>query len=71
MKKKHRRDIHLLKEGLEGIIGVTQSCRVATVGEKGLNVFYVRDASGNPVDMKIIEALRKFEQPKLLTRVYV
>jgi len=30
MKKKHRRDIHLLKEGLEGIIGVTQSCRVAT-----------------------------------------
>nr|KYP73258.1 [Protein-PII] uridylyltransferase [Cajanus cajan] len=33
---------------------------VSTVGEKGLNVFYVRDdASGNPVDMKIIEALRK------------
>ncbi|KAG4940791.1 hypothetical protein JHK87_044662 [Glycine soja] len=30
MKKKRRRDIHLLKEGLEGIIGVTQSCRVAT-----------------------------------------
>ncbi|XP_057442751.1 ACT domain-containing protein ACR3-like isoform X2 [Lotus japonicus] len=36
-------------------------CRagVSTVGEKGLNVFYVRDAYGNPVDMKIIEALRK------------
>ncbi|KAK7320920.1 hypothetical protein VNO77_30865 [Canavalia gladiata] len=32
---------------------------VSTVGEKGLNVFYVRDASGNPVDMKIIEALHK------------
>ncbi|XP_027331490.1 ACT domain-containing protein ACR3-like isoform X1 [Abrus precatorius] len=32
---------------------------VSTIGEKGLNVFYVRDASGNPVDMKIIEALRK------------
>ncbi|XP_061358719.1 ACT domain-containing protein ACR3-like isoform X2 [Gastrolobium bilobum] len=36
-------------------------CRagVSTIGEKGLNVFYVRDAYGNPVDMKIIEALRK------------
>ncbi|KAK7293805.1 hypothetical protein RJT34_16680 [Clitoria ternatea] len=32
---------------------------VSTIGEKGLNVFYVRDASGNPVDMKIIEALRR------------
>ncbi|XP_014502777.1 ACT domain-containing protein ACR3 [Vigna radiata var. radiata] len=32
---------------------------VSTIGEKGLNVFYVRDSSGNPVDMKIIEALRK------------
>ncbi|KAK7377388.1 hypothetical protein VNO80_02812 [Phaseolus coccineus] len=32
---------------------------VSTIGEKGLNVFYVRDASGNAVDMKIIEALRK------------
>ncbi|CAK8570300.1 unnamed protein product [Lathyrus sativus] len=36
-------------------------CRagVSTIGEKGLNVFYVRDAYGNPVDMNIIDALRK------------
>ncbi|XP_057532185.1 ACT domain-containing protein ACR3 [Amaranthus tricolor] len=32
---------------------------VSTVGEKAKNVFYVRDSSGNPVDMKTIEALRK------------
>ncbi|KAJ4950272.1 hypothetical protein NE237_027104 [Protea cynaroides] len=32
---------------------------VTTVGEKAINVFYVRDTSGNPVDMKAIEALRK------------
>lgn len=32
---------------------------VTTVGEQAMNVFYVRDASGNPVDMKTIEALRK------------
>ncbi|XP_042512788.1 ACT domain-containing protein ACR3-like [Macadamia integrifolia] len=32
---------------------------VTTVGEKAMNVFYVRDASGNPVDMKTIDALRK------------
>ncbi|XP_042514988.1 ACT domain-containing protein ACR3-like [Macadamia integrifolia] len=32
---------------------------VTTVGEKAMNVFYVREASGNPVDMKTIEALRK------------
>lgn len=32
---------------------------VTTVGEKAISVFYVRDASGNPVDMKIIEMLRK------------
>ena len=32
---------------------------VSTVGEKAKNVFYVRDASGNPVDMKTIEGLRK------------
>lgn len=31
----------------------------STVGENATNVFYVRDASGNPVDMRIIEALRK------------
>ncbi|KAJ6412589.1 hypothetical protein OIU84_005604 [Salix udensis] len=30
-----------------------------TIGGQAMNVFYVRDASGNPVDMKIIEALRK------------
>ncbi|KAK7311487.1 hypothetical protein RJT34_09673 [Clitoria ternatea] len=36
-------------------------CRagVSTRGEQALNVFYVRDASGNPVDMKTVEALRK------------
>lgn len=32
---------------------------VTTVGEKAKNVFYVRDASGNPVDMNTIEGLRK------------
>lgn len=32
---------------------------VSTVGEQGVNVFYVRDSSGNPVDTKIIEGLRK------------
>ncbi|KAL1344409.1 ACT domain-containing protein ACR3 isoform X1 [Arachis stenosperma] len=36
-------------------------CRagISTRGEQALNVFYVRDASGNPVDMKTMEALRK------------
>ncbi|KAK4741034.1 hypothetical protein SAY87_024622 [Trapa incisa] len=32
---------------------------VTTVGEQAMNVFYVRDASGESVDMKTIEALRK------------
>ncbi|KAI3761726.1 hypothetical protein L1987_52147 [Smallanthus sonchifolius] len=32
---------------------------VTTVGEQAVNIFYVRDASGNPVDMKTIERLRK------------
>ncbi|KAF3964573.1 hypothetical protein ACB098_12G112400 [Castanea mollissima] len=32
---------------------------VSTVGEQAYNVFYVRDASGNPVDVKTIEALSK------------
>lgn len=32
---------------------------MTTVGEQAVNVFYVRDASGKPVDMKTIEALRK------------
>lgn len=31
---------------------------VKTVGEQAVNVFYVKDSSGNPVDMKTIEALR-------------
>ncbi|RZS03550.1 hypothetical protein BHM03_00033756, partial [Ensete ventricosum] len=31
---------------------------VTTIGEKAMNVFYVSDPSGNPVDMKTIEALR-------------
>lgn len=32
---------------------------VTTVGEQAMNVFYVRDSSGKPVDMKTVEALRK------------
>lgn len=32
---------------------------INTVGEQAVSTFYVRDASGNPVDMKTIEALRK------------
>lgn len=32
---------------------------VTTIGEEAMNVFYVSDASGNQVDMKTIEALRK------------
>uniref|UniRef100_A0A1D1YMT6 ACT domain-containing protein ACR n=1 Tax=Anthurium amnicola TaxID=1678845 RepID=A0A1D1YMT6_9ARAE len=32
---------------------------ITTVGEQGVHVFYVRDASGNPVDTKTIEALRR------------
>ncbi|KAJ6817290.1 ACT domain-containing protein ACR3 isoform X1 [Iris pallida] len=32
---------------------------VMTVGEQAMNVFYVSDASGNPVDMKTIEGLRR------------
>lgn len=32
---------------------------VTTIGGQAMNVFYVRDASGNAVDMKTIEALRR------------
>lgn len=32
---------------------------VSTIGEKAKNVFYIRDASGNPVDAETIERLRK------------
>ncbi|KAL1543754.1 Arsenical-resistance protein 3 [Salvia divinorum] len=32
---------------------------VTTVGEQAMNVFYVSDASGKPVDARTIEALRK------------
>lgn len=32
---------------------------VATVGEQATSIFYVSDASGNPVDMKAIEGLRR------------
>lgn len=32
---------------------------VTTVGEQAVNIFYVRDSSGNPVDMNTIEGLRK------------
>ena len=32
---------------------------VSTIGEQALNVFYVRDSSGNSVNIEKIEALRK------------
>ncbi|KAG8493842.1 hypothetical protein CXB51_011147 [Gossypium anomalum] len=32
---------------------------ISTIGEKAVNVFYVRDTYGNPVDSKKIEALRR------------
>ncbi|EFJ07418.1 hypothetical protein SELMODRAFT_133620, partial [Selaginella moellendorffii] len=32
---------------------------VSTQGDKAVNVFYVTDASGNPVDRRIVEATRK------------
>lgn len=32
---------------------------VTTVGEQAMNVFYVSDASGKPVDAKTVEELRK------------
>lgn len=32
---------------------------VTTVGEQAVNVFYVTDSSGNPVDMKTLEGLRE------------
>lgn len=32
---------------------------ISTVGEEAVNVFYVRDAYGNPVDSKTIESLRR------------
>ncbi|RWR92795.1 ACT domain-containing protein ACR3-like protein isoform X2 [Cinnamomum micranthum f. kanehirae] len=32
---------------------------VSTVGDQAVNIFYVRDASGNTVDMKTVEALRR------------
>lgn len=32
---------------------------VSTIGEQALNIFYVRDPSGNAVDPRTIEALRK------------
>lgn len=32
---------------------------MTTVGEQAMNVFYIRDSSGNPVNMKTIEELRK------------
>lgn len=32
---------------------------VSTIGEQAINVFFVRDSSGNTVDAKTIEALRK------------
>lgn len=42
---------------------------VTTMGEQALNVFYVRDASGNPVDMKTVEALRREIGQKVMLNV--
>ncbi|KAK2996303.1 hypothetical protein RJ639_026026 [Escallonia herrerae] len=42
---------------------------VTTVGKKAMNVFYVRDASGNPVNMKTIEGLRKEIGQRMLLNV--
>eukprot|EP01018_Ginkgo_biloba_P018854 Gb_33807 [translate_table: standard] len=39
---------------------------VTTQGDKAINVFYVTDASGNPVDMKIVEAIRREIGHKML-----
>ena len=46
-------------------------CRadVSTIGEQARNVFYVRDASGNPVDVKTVEALRKEIGQKISVKV--
>ncbi|CAI0395837.1 unnamed protein product [Linum tenue] len=42
---------------------------VSTIGEQAMNVFYVRDASGNPVDTKTVEALRKEIGHRMLLNV--
>lgn len=41
----------------------------STIGEKATNVFYVRDASGNTIDMRIIEALRKEVERTMMLNV--
>ncbi|KAJ9547030.1 hypothetical protein OSB04_019573 [Centaurea solstitialis] len=42
----------------ENSLTVTRA-EVATRGSRAVNTFYVRDASGYPVDLKIIESIRK------------
>lgn len=42
---------------------------VSTVGEQALDVFYVRDASGYPIDAKTIEALRQEIGQKVMLNV--
>lgn len=42
---------------------------VTTVGEQAVNIFYVRDSSGNAVDMKTIEGLRKEIGEKMMLNV--
>lgn len=40
--------------------GLTVSrAEVSTRGDKAVNTFYVRDASGNSVELKTLEAIRK------------
>ncbi|OVA04627.1 ACT domain [Macleaya cordata] len=39
---------------------------VATQGEKAMNAFYVRDVSGNEVDMEIVESMKREIEPLAL-----
>ena len=39
---------------------------VATQGEKAVNAFYVRDISGNEVNMELVESMRKEMSPIVL-----
>lgn len=39
---------------------------VATQGEKAVNAFYVRDVSGNEVDMETVESMKKQISPIVL-----
>lgn len=49
----------------ENNLSVT-AANVSTRGSKAVNEFYVTDASGNPVDMKVIERIQKEVGPSVL-----